>query len=192
MTSTARAREKPASCRASSCAFVTRSALSGMTGRLITSGAAAGWRRTVSRIAIAAARSHCRQSPEGGGAERMSLHSSSTTPSSRPFLPSTWLYSDMALTPSRAPSLCMLDLIADLAYPLPVTVISRLLGVPAEDHLRLRSWSRAQLCCSFEASGLQPADQQERNCMVQSDLTAYFDELIRRRRREPGADLLSA
>ena len=85
-----------------------------------------------------------------------------------------------------------MDLIADLAYPLPVTVISRLLGVPAEDHLRLRSWSRAQLCCSFEASGLQLADQQERNCMVQSDLTVYFDELIQRRRREPGADLLSA
>jgi len=92
----------------------------------------------------------------------------------------------------RAAQARRLDLIADLAYPLPVTVISRLLGVPAEDHLRLRSWSRAQLCCSFEPSGLQPADQQERNCMVQSDLTAYFDELIQRRRREPGADLLSA
>ena len=39
---------------------------------------------------------------------------------------------------------------------------------------------------------LQPADQQGRNCMVQSDLTTYFDELIQSRRREPEADLLSA
>ena len=92
----------------------------------------------------------------------------------------------------RAARAGRMDLVADLAYPLPVTIISRLLGVPAQDHLRLRSWSRAQLCCSFEASGLQPGDQQERNCMVQSDLTAYFDDLIQRRRREPGADLLSA
>lgn len=92
----------------------------------------------------------------------------------------------------RAAERGRMELIADLAYPLPVTIISRLLGVPADDHLRIQSWSRAQLCCSFEVSGLQPAGEQQRNCMVQSDLTAYFDELIQRRRAEPGDDLLSA
>ena len=92
----------------------------------------------------------------------------------------------------RAADRGRIDLVADLAYPLPITIISRLLGVPAEDHLRLRSWSRAQLCCSFEASGGVTPDQQQQNCMVQSDLSAYFDDLIARRRSEPGDDLLSA
>ncbi len=35
------------------------------------------------------------------------------------------------------------DLIADLAYPLPVTVIAAMLGVPAEDHARFHAWSDA-------------------------------------------------
>ena len=92
----------------------------------------------------------------------------------------------------RAAGRGRMDLVEELAYPLPVTIISQLLGVPAEDHLRLRSWSRAQLCCSFEASGTLPGDQQQRNCMVQGDLTSYFDDLIARRVHEPGDDLLSA
>src|SRR5687768_204506 len=34
-----------------------------------------------------------------------------------------------------------MDLIADFAYPLPATVISEMLGVPAPDHERFRRWS---------------------------------------------------
>jgi cytochrome P450 len=34
-----------------------------------------------------------------------------------------------------------MDIIADLAYPLPVTVIAEMLGVPAEDRERLKRWS---------------------------------------------------
>src|SRR3546814_7170254 len=34
-----------------------------------------------------------------------------------------------------------LDVIADLAYPLPVIVVSRILGVPREDHACLKAWS---------------------------------------------------
>ena len=34
-----------------------------------------------------------------------------------------------------------LDLIESVAYPLPVTVIAQLLGVPSEDHERLKQWS---------------------------------------------------
>ena len=34
-----------------------------------------------------------------------------------------------------------MDVIADLAYPLPATVIAEMLGVPAEDRERLKRWS---------------------------------------------------
>ena len=77
------------------------------------------------------------------------------------------------------------ELIADLAYPLPITVISRLLGIPPEDHLAMQSWSRATLCCSFETST-------DHSNQIQCDLAAYFDRLIAERRRRPGDDLLSA
>ena len=33
------------------------------------------------------------------------------------------------------------DVIADFAYPLPVIVVSRILGVPAEDYDKLKHWS---------------------------------------------------
>src|SRR3546814_8497013 len=33
------------------------------------------------------------------------------------------------------------DVIAALAYPLPVIVVSRILGVPREDHACLKTWS---------------------------------------------------
>ncbi len=35
------------------------------------------------------------------------------------------------------------DVLADYAEPMPVYVIADLLGVPREDHQRLRSWSQA-------------------------------------------------
>lgn len=92
----------------------------------------------------------------------------------------------------RAAGRGRIELIAEFAYPIPITTISRLLGIPAEDHLRIQSWPRAQLCCSFEASGTLPGEAQRQNCTVENDLTAYFDDLITLRRQDPGDDLLSA
>ena len=42
------------------------------------------------------------------------------------------------------------DLIADYAEPLPVTVIAELLGIPEADRHRLRPWSR-DICLMFRA-----------------------------------------
>ena len=78
-----------------------------MTGRLTSSGAAAGWRRIMPRISAARWRSASRQSapPAGGGCASQDV--ASTMPSSSASLFSTWLYSDMPCTPSSAPSLCI-------------------------------------------------------------------------------------
>jgi cytochrome P450 len=78
-----------------------------------------------------------------------------------------------------------MDVVADLAFPLPVRVICGLLGVPAEDHLRLEEWARPQLCCNFQAQANGVG------CQVQEDLEAYFERQVAEKRRHPGDDLLS-
>ncbi|NUT10801.1 MAG: cytochrome P450 [Nonomuraea sp.] len=81
------------------------------------------------------------------------------------------------------------DLISGFAYPLPVMVISEMLGVPAEDHDRFRGWSEAL------ARGLDPmltdtlVSESERS---RREFRDYFRELIAFRREHPGEDLLSA
>jgi cytochrome P450 len=44
-----------------------------------------------------------------------------------------------------------MDLIDDLAYPLPVTIIAELLGVPIEDRDLFRGW--ADRICILNCSG---------------------------------------
>lgn len=83
-----------------------------------------------------------------------------------------------------------LDVIADLAYPLPVTVISELLGVPPEDHERFRGWSDA-LARGLDPDFLLPPEQLARQRAAREEFRAYFAELTERRRAEPAGDLLS-
>lgn len=95
-----------------------------------------------------------------------------------------------------------LELVADVAWPLPIAVISELLGIPAEDRPFVASWPRAQLCCSFEAStaaaaakvsdGQPGSDRQVEADRIQAQLTDYFGDLIDQRRASPGDDLVSA
>lgn len=49
-----------------------------------------------------------------------------------------------------------MDVIADLAYPLPVTVICDMLGVPVGDHEQMRDWS-SDIIRSLDAIGI-PSD----------------------------------
>ncbi|HEY3686697.1 MAG TPA: cytochrome P450 [Streptosporangiaceae bacterium] len=83
-----------------------------------------------------------------------------------------------------------LDVIGDLAYPLPVTVISELLGVPPEDHERFRGWSDA-LARGLDPDFLLPPEQIARQRAAREEFRAYFAELAERRRAEPAGDLLS-
>jgi pimeloyl-[acyl-carrier protein] synthase len=81
------------------------------------------------------------------------------------------------------------DLIADLAYPLPVTVIAELLGIPREDHQEFHGWSDSL------ARSLDLTDDPEvynRASQAAATLTEYLREIIAQRRREPREDLLSA
>ncbi|MYW03137.1 cytochrome P450 [Streptomyces sp. SID3343] len=84
-----------------------------------------------------------------------------------------------------APRTTPLDLITAVAYPLPITVICELLGVPATDRDDFRAWTDGMVSTAR-------ADSQRRLRQAQEDLLAYFLDLIRRKRTRPGTDLLSA
>jgi cytochrome P450 len=92
---------------------------------------------------------------------------------------------------STASSSGELELVSQLAYPLPVRIISELLGVPPEDHARFAGWS-ARLAHSVQPSfgALDPA---ERAAAEQAALEfgEYFTELIAARRASPADDLLT-
>ncbi|KIQ62539.1 cytochrome P450 [Kitasatospora griseola] len=81
------------------------------------------------------------------------------------------------------------DLIAKVAEPLPVAVIAEMLGVPESDRHLLRPWS-SDITGMFE---LNPDEETARRAVTASlEFSAYLRELIRRRREQPGADLISA
>jgi cytochrome P450 len=84
-----------------------------------------------------------------------------------------------------------MDVIADLAYPLPVTVICEMLGVPLADHESIRGWS-ADIARSLDAIGL-PGDAEivERGRIARRALGDYFRRLVPGRRVEPRNDLLT-
>jgi cytochrome P450 len=75
------------------------------------------------------------------------------------------------------------DLIPAFAFPLPVTVICELLGIPGDDQEEFRAWSAAMV------DSLVPADGHRAASL---GMYQYFTELIAAKRRHPGDDLVSA
>jgi cytochrome P450 len=79
-----------------------------------------------------------------------------------------------------------MELVSAFAFPLPITVIAELLGVPVADRERFREWSAAMVSPALAAAELEQAD---------ASLTAFVDYLrvlFGERRHEPGQDLVSA
>ena len=81
------------------------------------------------------------------------------------------------------------DVIQTLAYPLPVIVISELLGVPAEDRDRFKAWSSE--VARIPEPGQTRQDWQ-RIDQAREALMAYFDPIVEARFEEPRDDLISA
>jgi cytochrome P450 len=98
---------------------------------------------------------------------------------------------DDLLTAAGAEGRQQLEVVSQLAYPLPVRIISELLGVPAGDHARFAGWS-ARLARSlqpqFVAADRAPAAAAQQARLEFAD---YFRELIAARRARPADDLLS-
>jgi pimeloyl-[acyl-carrier protein] synthase len=85
-----------------------------------------------------------------------------------------------------------MDLVEELAYPIPVIVICEMLGVPVEDHERFKGWS-LDIARGLDSVLLPPdSDVPRRSIASRNALADYFRELIARRRAAPRPDMLSS
>ncbi|MEI6453199.1 MAG: cytochrome P450 [Actinomycetes bacterium] len=83
------------------------------------------------------------------------------------------------------------DFLTDVAYPLPVEVISRMMGIPEGDDAQFQEWSR-HLARSLDPQfTLSEQDLNERDD-AELGLATFLLELINDRRKNLGDDLLSA
>lgn len=79
-----------------------------------------------------------------------------------------------------------MNLVDDYAFPLPIIVISEMLGIPLEDRQKFRVWSQAIIDFSDAPERLQENDH------LLGEFVEYLESLVRKKRREPAGDLISA
>src|SRR5262249_40179345 len=87
----------------------------------------------------------------------------------------------------RAAARGTMDVIADLAFPLPVTVIAWMLGVPERDHNQFKSWSNA-LAVTLEP--IVPLEAMVAAETAARGITDFFRELVQHKKEQPGECLL--
>jgi len=83
-----------------------------------------------------------------------------------------------------------MDVIGDLAAPLPAIVTAEMLGVPTSDCDRLKAWSAdfAEVLGNFQHN----PDRASRTLKCVEEMTVYFREAIRRMKAEPRAGLINS
>ncbi len=81
-----------------------------------------------------------------------------------------------------------LEVISDLAAPLPVMVIARMLGVPTQDCLKLKPWADE---LSHILDPLMPLEAYVHLNKMVEQFTTYFEDLIQERQHHPQDDAIS-
>ncbi|MEE4420648.1 cytochrome P450 [Streptomyces bugieae] len=84
------------------------------------------------------------------------------------------------------------DIVDDFAYPLPVTVICRLLGVPREDEPLFRAWSDALVAAADVRPEADTTEADKAGDQARIEMGGYLVNLAEQRRGRPGDDMLSA
>ncbi|MDX6287528.1 MAG: hypothetical protein QOG53_3013 [Frankiales bacterium] len=83
----------------------------------------------------------------------------------------------------------VIDIIHDFAFPLPVTIVARIMGIPEEDVEKFATWAHDI------GPGFDPFITRERAATARKasdELSDYFTQLAERRRQNPGDDVISA
>jgi cytochrome P450 len=83
------------------------------------------------------------------------------------------------------------DFLHDFAYPMPATVIARMMGAPRDDREKFQRWSDELALVAFSAGGEDRAARHARALAGIRELQQYLADLIERRRRQPGDDMIS-
>ncbi|HEX8698475.1 MAG TPA: cytochrome P450 [Myxococcaceae bacterium] len=83
-----------------------------------------------------------------------------------------------------------MEIISELANPLPVIVIGEMLGLPREDRYRLKQWS--DKLAALIGTGKPTLAEVEGALGAIIEFEDYFRPLLAQRRIQPGNDLLSA
>jgi cytochrome P450 len=91
----------------------------------------------------------------------------------------------------RFPASGEIDLVDDFSYPLPVSVICRLLGVPIDDEDKFKGWAE-DIVGGIDATHQADAERlTERRNAAMIAINVYLGELIKRHRADPGPSMLS-
>ena len=84
-----------------------------------------------------------------------------------------------------------MDLIQDLAYPLPVIIIAELLGIPNEDHNKFKKWADQIISLSINTNRNSSEEVFENNYKLKQEMNSYFSSIIDIKKRDPKNDLIS-
>ena len=96
---------------------------------------------------------------------------------------------DGYLAPHRATG--RIELVADLAHPLPAVVIAEMAGFPVEDRERFRDWTYRINSFFFQSGTADPVAAEDANAAVVEART-WIHGLLEERRAHPKDDLLTA
>ncbi|HET6875555.1 MAG TPA: hypothetical protein VFH70_12285, partial [Acidimicrobiales bacterium] len=89
----------------------------------------------------------------------------------------------------RFPSEGRVEFVKSFAVPLPLAVIADRLGVPRSDMADFKRWSD-DFTVAIGNHQLSP-DELKAMLLSQAEFFAYFEDMVEKRRKEPGGDLLS-
>lgn len=84
-----------------------------------------------------------------------------------------------------------IDIVHDFAVPLPMIVISELLGVPSSDRAQFKEWCSALTLAPLKNTPEEYMRVYEKQMQASAKLVSYFQEIIEVKRSQPANDIIS-